>query len=127
MDAQTGHTQEPSIGDLFGQLANDGRAFLRAEAGLYQAIARRRIGKARNGAIALLAAIFLLNAALITLLVCIALALALVVGPLLAGIITFAAIAVLAFFLVRYGAGKLKALSGDAEEQAALAAGERLA
>jgi hypothetical protein len=117
---------EASIGDLFTRLKEDGSAFLKAEAGLYRAIARHRIGKARNGVIALVAAIFLLNAALITLMVCIALALATLVGPLLAGIITFAAVGIVGFLLVRWGAGKLAALAGDEEERAALAAGAKL-
>jgi hypothetical protein len=118
---------EASIGDLFSRLTEDGRAYVRAEVALYGAIARRRVGKARNGAIALVAAIFLLNAALITLIVCIALALATLIGPLLAGIATFVGVGIIAFLLVRWGAGKLAALSGDEEERAALAAGGKLA
>ncbi len=126
MDAPRG-MPEASIGDLFSRLKEDGKAFAQAEVGLYRAIARRRAGKARNGAIALVAAYLLLNAALITLIVCIALALATLIGPLLAGLATFAGIGLIAFLLVRWGAGKLSALSGDEEERAALAAGERLA
>ena len=126
MDAPRG-VPEASIGDLFSRLKEDGTAYVRAEVGLFSAIARHRVGKARNGAIALVAAIFLLNAALITLVVCIALALATLIGPLLAGIATFLAVGVIAFLLVRWGAGKLTALSGDQEEKAALAAGAKLA
>jgi hypothetical protein len=117
---------EASIGDLFSRLKEDGTAYVKAEVGLFRAIARHRVGKARNGAIALVAALFLLNAALITLIVCIALALADLIGPLLAGIATFVAVGVIAFLLVRWGAGKLTALSGDEEERTALAAGARL-
>jgi uncharacterized membrane protein len=116
---------EPSIGDLFGRLADEGKAYVRAEAGVYKAIAARRVGNARSGAIALVAAFLLLNAALITLLVCLALGLAPLVGPVLAGLIVFAAVAIVSFVLVRFGAARLKALGGDAEERAALAAGER--
>lgn len=118
---------EASIGDLFTRLTADGRAFARAEIGLYRAIARRRVSKAAGGAIALVAAYLLLNAALITLIVCAALALAKLIGFLLAGLATFAMAGVIAFLLVRWGTGKLSALSGDEEERAALAAGERLA
>ena len=126
MDAPRG-MPEASIGDLFSRLTEDGKAFARAEVGLYRAIARRRVGKAAGGAVAMVAAFLLLNAALITLLLCIAAAIATKLGPLAAGAITFVVIAVIAFVLVKWGAGKLAALSGDEEERAALAAGERLA
>jgi hypothetical protein len=112
---------ERPIGELFGRLGEDGRAFVQAELGLVKAIARHRIGAAKNGAIAVLVAILLVNAALITLVVSIALALAPHVGPLLAGIITFVGTALLAGLLAWWGAGRLGALGGDAEERAALA------
>ncbi|MDB5693377.1 MAG: hypothetical protein JWO81_2440 [Alphaproteobacteria bacterium] len=116
---------DPSIGDLFGRLADEGKAYVRAEAGVYKAIAGRRMANARSGVIALVGAFLLLNAALGTLVICLALGLAPVVGgPVLAGLIVFAAIAILSFFLVRFGAARMKALGGDAEERAALAAGE---
>ncbi len=126
MDAPVGSTSERSIGDLFGQLADDGKAFLRAETGLYKSIARRRAGKAAGGVAALLAAFLLVNAALVTLVICLALALSDLIGPVLAGLATFLALGVVSFLLVRWGLGKVQALSGDAEEKAALAAGERL-
>ena len=126
MDSPAGHREDASIGELFGRLADDGRAYLRAEADVYKAIAARRLGKARNGAIALAAALFLLNAALIVLLVGFALELALLIGPALAGLAVFVLTGAIAFLLVRYGAAKLQALSGDAEEKAALDAGGRL-
>jgi hypothetical protein len=71
------------------------------------------------------AAFLLLNAALITLLVCVALGLVPIMGPVLAGLAVFAVVAVIAFFLVRFGAARMQALGGDAEERAALAATER--
>jgi hypothetical protein len=125
LDAPAGKTSESSIGDLFGRLAEDGKAFVRAEVGLYQAIAKRRAGMAAGGAAAMVAAFLLLNAALITLLVCLALGLAPHIGPVLAGLAVFAVTGLVAFLLVRYGMGKMQALSGDADEKAALAAGER--
>lgn len=125
MDAPRG-MPDASIGDLFTRLKEDGTAYVKAEVGLYSAIARHRVGKARNGAIALVVAFLLLNAALIALVISLAAALALKVGPILAGVITFLAIAIVAFLLVRWGAGKLAALSGDEEERKALAAGANL-
>ena len=125
MDAPAG-TQERSIGELFGQLSDDARSYAAAEAKLYQAIARRRIGRARNGAIALVVAALLANAALSVLLIGLSLELALHVGPALGGLIVTIVVLGIAFLLVRYGAAKLGALGGDAEEQAALKAGEKL-
>jgi fatty acid desaturase len=120
MDMPRGAPPEPSIGDLFGRLAEDGKAYVRAEIGLYRTIAMRRVGNARNGAIALVAAALLLNAALGMLIICFALGLAPILGPVLAGLLVFAAVAVIALFLAKWGASRLSALGGDAEERAAL-------
>jgi hypothetical protein len=125
MDMQTSRPEEPSIGDLFGRLADEGKAYARAEAGVYKAIAAHRIGNAKNGVIALVAALFLFNAALITLFVAFALGLEPMVGPVLAGLIVFAVFAVISLFLVRFGIGRMAVLGGDAEEKAALAAAEK--
>src|SRR3954469_228001 len=125
MDAPAGRTGESSIGELFGRLAEDGRSFVEAEIGLYKKVAVRRAGLARNGAIALVAALFLVNAALVALLVGLALQLAIWVGPALGGMIVFVAAATIGFALVRYGAGKLTALGGDADERAALSGGSK--
>lgn len=126
MDAPTTRKEESSIGELFGRLSDEARDYAAAEARLYQAIARRRIGRARNGAIALVTAALLANAALGVLLIGLALQLADLVGPALGGLIVTVVVLGIAFFLVRYGAAKLGALSGDPEEKAALQAGERL-
>ena len=126
MDAPAGQDGERSLGELFGRLSDDARAYAAAEAKLYQAIARRRLGRARNGAIALVAAALLANAALIVLLFGLSLELALHVGPALAGVIVTVIVLGIAIVLVRFGAAKLGALAGDPEERAALSAGERL-
>ena len=125
MDAPAGN-QERSLGELFGQLSDDARSYAAAEAKLYQAIARRRLGRARNGAIALVAAALLANAALIVLLFGLSLELALHINPALAGLAVTLAVLAIAFVLVRYGAAKLGALGGDPGERAALQAGEKL-
>jgi hypothetical protein len=126
LDAPAGQSDESSLGELFGRLSDDARAYAAAEAKLYQAIARRRLGRARNGAIALVAAALLANAALIVLLVGLSFELALHVGPALGGLIVTVLVLGGAFLLARYGAAKLGALAGDPEERAALKAGERL-
>jgi hypothetical protein len=126
LDAPAGN-RERSLGELFGQLSDDARSYAAAEAKLYQAIARRRIGRARNGVIALVAAALLANAALGVLLIGLSFELALHLGsPALGALIVTLVVLGIAFLLVRYGAGKLGALGGDPEEQAALKAGERL-
>jgi hypothetical protein len=119
-------TEESSLGELFGRFSDDARAYAAAEAKLYQAIARRRMARARNGAIALVAAALLANAALIALLVGLSFELASLVGPALGALIVAVLVLGIAFLLVRYGAAKLGALSGDPEERSAIAAGERL-
>ena len=132
MDArvQTPRPDDPadaSIGDLFHQLVDDGRSLIGAEANVYKQIARYRVGKAKNGIAALVAALFLMNAALVAFFVGLVLGLAHLIGPVAAGIAVLAATGVLGYFLVRYGAGKLAALGGDEEEKAALQAGEQRA
>ena len=118
---------EASIGDLFHQLVDDGRSLIGAEANVYKHIARYRLGKAKYGIAALGASWFLLNAALIAFFVSLVLGLAELIGPVGAGLAVLAATGILAFFLVRYGLGKLAALGGDAEEKDALKAGEQRA
>ena len=117
---------ESTIVDLFGRLADDGRAYVKAEAGLYRAIATRRAAKARNGVIALVLGALLLEAALIVLLVGAALALAMMIGPLLGGLIVAGVAGLIGFLLIRFGAERVKALAGDAEEKAELASVEKI-
>jgi hypothetical protein len=129
MDArvQTPRPEDPadsSIGDLFHKLVDDGRAFARAEANLYKQIALYRAGKARSGIIALVAGGLLAFAGLIAALVGLVMGLADLVGPVAGGLIVLAVTGVIAFILFRYGAGRMGALSGDAEERAALSSGE---
>lgn len=109
-----------SIGGLFHQLVDDGKSFARAELNLYKQIAIYRASKARNGAIALIAAVVLVNAALIAFLVGLVMGLAPLVGPVAGGLIVLAVTALAGYLLVRYGMSRLAALAGDAEERAAL-------
>lgn len=127
MDAQTTNPSEASIGELFGQLADDGRSLVRAEVDLYKKIALRRAGKASGGLVALVAGGVLLLAALIVAMVGLALGLANYVGPVAGGLIVAAAAGLIGFVLIRMGLGKMKALGGDSEEKEAIATGERLA
>ncbi len=124
MDATSGN--EANIGDLLTRLADEGRAYVRAEAGLYKAIALHRADRAKAGIVAVVLAMLLMNAALITLVIFIGLWVAMHLGPLVPGAIVFFVFALVAALLAWFGAARLKALGGDAEEKAALAAGGRL-
>ena len=127
MDARVQHpdpTDRP-IGELFGQLVDDGRDFVRAEVDLYKKIALYRAGKAKIGAVAVAAGGFLAYAGLIAFLVGLVMGLADWVGPVAGGLIVLAVSGIVGFLLIRFGAGKLAALGGDPEEKSAIAAGER--
>jgi hypothetical protein len=126
LDAPVHNPAETSIGDLFGQLVDDGRGLVRAEVDLYKEVALYRAGKAKSGLIALVAGGLLAFAGLIAALVGLVIGLAEIVGPVIGGLIVLVVAGGVGFLLVRYGTAKMAALSGDAEEKAAMAAGERL-
>lgn len=128
MDARVQHpAADPSIGDLFHQLVDDGRTLVGAEVNLYKQVALYRAGKAKGGIVAMVAGGLLAYAGLIAALVGLVLGLADLIGPVAAGLVVLAVSGLVAFLLLRWGAGKMSALSGDPEERAALAAGERKA
>ena len=118
---------DASIGDLFQQLVEDGRTYVGAEANVYKEIVRYRLGKAKFGIVALVAAIFIVNAGLVAAFVGLVMGLANLVGPVLAGLIVLLLAGVAGGLLARWGGGKLAALGGDAQEKAALKAGEQRA
>jgi hypothetical protein len=118
---------DPSIGDLFHQLVDDGRTLVGAEVNLYKQVALYRAGKAKTGIVAMVAGGLLAYAGLIAALVGFVIGLADLIGPVAGGLVVFAVSGIVAFLLLRWGAGKMSALSGDPEERAALAAGERRA
>ncbi|HVQ08703.1 MAG TPA: phage holin family protein [Allosphingosinicella sp.] len=121
-----GDPQEESIGALFGRLAEDGRAYAKAELNLYRQIARHRAARARNGLIALIAGAVLLLSSLTALIFGLVLWLAGLIGALLAGLAVAALLILTGYALVRFGINGLRALGGDDEERAALARGESL-
>jgi len=126
MDARVQNPTDSSIGNLFGQLVDDGRGLVRAEVNLYKQIALYRASKAKIGIAALVGGGLLAYAGLIAFMVGLVMGLADLVGPVLGGLIVLAVSGIAAFLLFRFGAGKMAALSGDEDEKAALAAGERL-
>ena len=124
MDAPAHDPRDEGIGDLVSRLLEDGRAYARAELDLVKQIARHRADRARNGLIALAAGAVLLLSSLTALILGLVLGLAVLIGPVLAGIAIAAALAGIGYLLVRIGLGGLKALSGDEEERQAIARGE---
>jgi hypothetical protein len=115
---------DTSIAELVHQLVEDGRSVARAEINLYREIALYRIGKAKAGAIALAVGALLALAAFITLFVMLAEGLAVLIGPVAAGLVVAGVAAMAAFLLIRFGVSRLAVLGGDKEEQQALARGE---
>jgi hypothetical protein len=126
LDAPAGDPRDDSIGDLFARMIDDGRAYAKAEVGVYREIVRHRAGKAKAGLIALVAGVVLLLSSLTALLLGLVLGLATLIGPLLAGLAVAAVLAGIGYFLVRQGLAGLGALGGDEEERAALKRGETL-
>jgi hypothetical protein len=122
--ADSGEPREESIGELIGRLAEDGRAFVKAEVGVWKAVAARRAARARSGLIALAIGAVLLICSLTALLLGLVLWLATLIGPLLAGLAVAAFLILAGFVLVRVGLSGLKALGGDEAEREALALGD---
>jgi hypothetical protein len=122
--ADAGDPKDESIGALIGRLAEDGRAFVKAEVSVYKAIAARRMARARNGMIALALGAVLLICSVTALLLGLVLWLTTLIGPLLAGLAVAAALVLVGVILVRIGIGGLKALGGDEAERDALARGD---
>jgi len=122
--ADAGEPKDESIGTLLGRLADDGRAYVKAEIGVYKAIAARRAARARNGLIALAIGAVLLMSSITALLLGLVLWLSTLVGPLLAGLIVTAALILTGLILVKIGMSGLKALGGDEAEREALSRGD---
>ena len=102
---------EKPIGELFGQLIDEGKAYARAELGLAKATAEAKADAAKKPALLGAAALLFVIAGVVVLCMTMALALATLVGPLAGGVIasliTFA-IAYGLFLWARQEAGKLK-------------------
>jgi hypothetical protein len=105
--AEPPHEERP-VGDLVHQLVEEAKVYARAEIGLAKAIAAAK-GKALALPAALFGAAFVVALAAITALaVGVVLALAKLLGPLLAGIAGFVIFAAIAGGLAWYGAQRVK-------------------
>jgi hypothetical protein len=79
--------EEKPIGELFGKLIDDGKAYARAELGLAKATAEAKANAAKKPALLGAAALLFLIAGVVVLCMTMALALATLVGPLAGGLI----------------------------------------
>ena len=122
--ADAGDPKEESIGELLGRLADDGRAYVKAEVGVYRAIAARRAARAKSGLIALAIGAVLMITSVTALLLGLVLWLSTLIGPLLAGGAVAAVLILSGFLLIRIGVSGLRALGGDEAEREALARGD---
>lgn len=97
--------EDPSIRDLIGRTVDDGKAFVRAEIDLYRTIATAKATSLVWPVVMIVAAIFLVQAALTTLLAGVGLGLAVHLGPLggfaVAALIGLAVAGLLAFLAYR--------------------------
>ena len=110
-DGGEDEVEERPIGELFGQLIDEGKAYARAELGLAKASAEAKAEAAKKPALLGAASLLFLIAGVIVLCMTMTLALATLVGPLagglIASLITFG-IAYGLFMWARQEAGKLK-------------------
>ncbi len=82
--------EEPPIGELFGQLIDEGKAYAKAELGLAKATAEAKADAAKKPTLLAGAALLFLMAGVVVLCMTLALALATLVGPLAGGLIAAA-------------------------------------
>ena len=111
MDGGEDETDEKPIGELFGRLIDDGKAYAKAELGLAKATAEAKAEAAKKPALLGAASLMFLLAGVVVLCMTLALALATLVGPLAGGLIaslvTFGIAAGL-FLWARQEASRLK-------------------
>ena len=117
MDASGNNHDDETIGDLFGQLIEDGADLVRAEVNVYRRLALLRLAQARIAIILGVCGLMLVMASIIALLLGLVLGLAKWVGPVGAGVlVTLAALAIggllLRFAVVRLGAVAAKGSEG---------------
>ena len=109
--ADGGDEEEKPIGELFGRLIDEGKAYAKAEMGLAKATAESKAQAAKRPALLAVAALLFLIAGVVVLSMTLAMALATLVGPLAGGLIavlvTFGIAAAL-YFLARQELEKLK-------------------
>jgi Ni/Fe-hydrogenase subunit HybB-like protein len=125
LDGPAGDPREESIGELFGRLVEDGRAYAEAELALARAIAQYRAQRAGRALAALGAGAVLLLSAVTALVIGLVLGLSLYMSPFLAGVIVAALLAGGGWLLVNRGLAGMKGLGRNKAEQKAIDEGMR--
>jgi hypothetical protein len=100
-----------SLTDLFGRAKEDARAWATAEVALYRTIATEKAKAYQIPLMLFVAALFLGHAALLVLVATLFVALAQVMNPVLAGLVSVVILAGAAAILVKVALGKIKAAS----------------
>lgn len=104
----SGPEEERPIGEIVGQLIDEGKDFARAELGLVKATAKVKAEGYKLPAILIGAAILVAQAAVVVLAVAVFLALAPLIGTLLAGVLTTVIVGGIAALLVWLAMRKLR-------------------
>ena len=125
MDGPAADPRDESIGDLFGRLVEDGRAYAEAELKLVKAIAEYRAQRAGRALALLAGGVFLALSAATALVVGAVLGLSLYLHPFFAGLIVAAVLAAGGYALAMAGLKGMKSLGRDQAEQAALDKGDQ--
>ena len=99
---------ESSIGDIASQLVDDAKAYAKAEVGVAKAIAGEKANAVKTPLILLVGALFVAMGALNALCIAIFVALAALMGPVLAGIIAFLLIGAVAAAMAWIGYSRLR-------------------
>jgi hypothetical protein len=123
LDGPAADPQEESIGELFGRLVEDGRAYAEAELKLARVIAEYRAQRAGRALGLLAGGLLLALSAMTALVVGAVLGLAQYMSPFLAGLLVAAILAGLGYALAAAGLKGMKGLGRDQAEQAALERG----
>jgi hypothetical protein len=103
-----GGPEPDSLGDLFGRAKDEGRAWVEAEVALYKTIGTEKVNAWKVPVAMLAAAAYLAHAAAIVLIATIFVALAQVMNPALAGVVTLVILLAGAAILAKVALGKLK-------------------
>jgi hypothetical protein len=101
--------EERPIGELFGQLIDESKAYAKAELGLAKASAEAKADEYKWPAILLFSALLFAQAAVTVAAVTIAISLATLIGPLAGGLVATLAAAGVAWLLYSVAINRLKA------------------
>ena len=102
---------EKPIGELFGQLIDEGKAYAQAELGLAKASAEAKANELKWPVILLFSSLLFAQAAVTVAAVTVALALATLIGPLAGGVVAILMAGGAAYLFYAIGIAKLKAVN----------------